>query len=222
MPFFIVKIGFLIIAVKSNVEFKIYSLKESVFMSNTKTIKLVEGAVMVALALVLSFIKVFHLPWGGSITLLSMLPIVIYSIRNGVKWGMLVSVVYALLQMFIDLGEVVSWGLTASALIGTLILDYILAFSVLGLAGMLRKKGIAGAIAGIVITIALRYAFHVISGSVIFHSVGAIWDTFSTDNSWIYSSLYNGAYMLPEMVFTVIGAVILLCVPQTKKLIVKD
>lgn len=191
-------------------------------MTNTKTIKLVEGAVMVALALVLSFIKVFKLPWGGSITLLSMLPIVIYSIRNGLKWGMLVSVVYALLQMFIDLGEVVSWGLTATALIGTLLLDYVLAFSVLGLAGIFRNKGIAGGIAGIAVAVFLRYAFHVVSGSVIFHSAGAIWEGFSTENSWIYSLLYNGAYMLPEMVFTLIGAVILFAVPQTKKLIVKD
>ena len=189
-------------------------------MRNTKTIKLVEGAIMVALAIILSFIKVFKLPWGGSITLLSMLPIVIYSIRNGVKWGMFASVVYALLQMFIDLGEVMSWGLNATALVGTLVLDYIIAFSVLGLAGIFRFKPIVGGIAGIVVAVFLRYVSHVISGSVIFHSVGAIWEGFSTENSWIYSLLYNGAYMLPEMVFTVIGAVILFVVPQTRKLIV--
>lgn len=191
-------------------------------MSNTKTIKLVEGAVMVALAVVLSFVKIIKLPWGGSVTLLSMLPIVIYSIRNGVKWGMLVSVVYALLQMFIDLGEVVSWGLTAPALIGTLVFDYIIAFSALGLAGVFRSKRIAGGIAGIVVAVFLRYASHVISGAVIFHSAGKIWESFSTENSWIYSLLYNGAYMLPEMIFTVIGAVILFAVPQTKKMIVKE
>lgn len=190
-------------------------------MSNTKTIKLVEGAVMVALAVVLSFVKIIKFPWGGSVTLLSMLPIVIYSIRNGIKWGMLVSVVYALLQMFIDLGEVVSWGLTAPALIGTLVFDYIIAFSALGLAGVFRSKRIAGGIAGIVVAVFLRYASHVISGAVIFHSAGKIWESFSTENSWIYSLLYNGAYMLPEMIFTVIGAVILFAVPQTKKMIVK-
>lgn len=191
-------------------------------MSNTKTIKLVEGAVMVALAVVLSFVKIIEFPWGGSVTLLSMLPIVIYSIRNGVKWGMLVSVVYALLQMFIDLGKVVSWGLTASALIGTLVFDYIIAFSVLGLAGIFRRRRILGDIAGIVLAVFLRYASHVVSGAVIFHSAGKIWESFATDNSWIYSLLYNGAYMLPEMIFTIIGAVILLAVPQTKKLIVKE
>ena len=191
-------------------------------MNNTKTIKLVEGAVMVALAVVLSFVKIIKFPWGGSVTLLSMLPIVIYSIRNGVKWGMLVSVVYALLQMFIDLGEVVSWGLTALALIGTLVFDYIIAFSALGLAGIFRSKRIAGGLAGIVLAVFLRYASHVVSGAVIFHSAGKIWESFSTENSWVYSLLYNGAYMLPEMIFTIIGAVILFAVPQTKKLIVKE
>ena len=59
-------------------------------MQNTKTKILVEGAVMVALATVLSFIRVFKLPWGGSITLLSMLPIVLFSIRRGVSWGLIV------------------------------------------------------------------------------------------------------------------------------------
>ena len=191
-------------------------------MNNTKTIKLVEGAVMVALAVVLSFVKIIKFPWGGSVTLLSMLPIVIYSIRNGVKWGMLVSVVYALLQMFIDLGEVVSWGLTALALIGTLVFDYIIAFSALGLAGIFRSKRIAGGLAGIVLAVFLRYASHVVSGAVIYHSAGKIWESFSTENSWVYSLLYNGAYMLPEMIFTIIGAVILFAVPQTKKLIVKE
>ena len=191
-------------------------------MTNTKTIKLVEGAVMVALAVVLSFVKIIKFPWGGSVTLLSMLPIVIYSIRNGVKWGMLVSVVYALLQMFIDLGELVSWGLTALALIGTLLFDYIIAFSALGLAGIFRSKRIAGGLAGIVLAVFLRYASHVVSGAVIFHSAGKIWESFSTENSWVYSLLYNGAYMLPEMIFTIIGAVILFAVPQTKKLIVKE
>ena len=67
-------------------------------MKDNKTKILVEGAVMVALATVLSFIRVFKLPWGGSITLLSMLPIVLFSIRRGVKSGLTVSFVFALIQ----------------------------------------------------------------------------------------------------------------------------
>ena len=57
-------------------------------MKNEKVLTLVEGAVMVALATVLSFVKIVHLPWGGSITLLSMLPIIVFSIKRGVANGL--------------------------------------------------------------------------------------------------------------------------------------
>lgn len=188
-------------------------------MQNTKTLKLVEGAIMVALAVVLSFIKFKFLPYGGSITLVSMLPIMIYSIRHGIGWGMLVSVVYALLQMFMDIGEVSSWGLSAAMFVGCLLFDYIIAFSVLGLAGMFRNKGIGGAISGMIIVMALRYISHIISGVVIFKSAGAIWDGLNIENSLLYSMAYNATYMLPEIVFSIIVVVVLFSVPQTKKLL---
>ncbi len=188
-------------------------------MQNTKTLKLVEGAIMVALAVVLSLIKFKFLPYGGSITLVSMLPIMIYSIRHGIGWGMLVSVVYALLQMFMDIGEVSSWGLSAAMFVGCLLFDYIIAFSVLGLAGMFRNKGIGGAISGMVIVMALRYISHIVSGVVIFKSAGAIWDGLNIENSLLYSMAYNATYMLPEIVFSIIVVVVLFSVPQTKKLL---
>lgn len=188
-------------------------------MQNTKTLKLVEGAIMVALAVVLSFIKFKFLPYGGSITLVSMLPIMIYSIRHGIGWGMLVSVVYALLQMFMDISEVSSWGLSAAMFVGCLLFDYIIAFSVLGLAGMFRNKGIGGAISGMIIVMALRYISHIISGVVIFKSAGAIWDGLNIENSLLYSMAYNATYMLPEIVFSIIVVVVLFSVPQTKKLL---
>ena len=188
-------------------------------MQNTKTLKLVEGAIMVALAVVLSLIKFKFLPYGGSITLVSMLPIMIYSIRHGIGWGMLVSVVYALLQMFMDIGEVSSWGLSAAMFVGCLLFDYIIAFSVLGLAGMFRNKGIGGAISGMVIVMALRYISHIVSGVVIFKSAGTIWDGLNIENSLLYSMAYNATYMLPEIVFSIIVVVVLFSVPQTKKLL---
>ena len=175
-------------------------------MQNTKTLKLVEGAIMVALAVVLSFIKFKFLPFGGSITLVSMMPIMIYSIRHGVAWGMLASLIYALIQMFLDLGEVIGWGLNVTMLIGCLLFDYIIAFSVLGLAG-------------IIVAIVLRYISHVISGFVIFKSAGLIWEGLEINNSLLYSLAYNATYLLPEMVFSVIVAVILFSIPQTKKII---
>ena len=188
-------------------------------MKNSKTLWLVEGAVMVALATVLSLIKVYKLPWGGSITLLSMLPICIYSIKHGVAKGLAVSFVFALIQMFMDLGEVLSWGLSAGTLIACILLDYLVAFTVIGLAGMFRTKKMPGWIAGTVIALLLRLASHFASGVWIWESAGKLWDGFDTSNTYLYSLLYNGSYMVPEIIFSVVGAVILFSLPQTKKLI---
>ena len=196
-------------------------------MSGTKNntvLILVEGALMIALATALSFVKIFQLPWGGSVTLLSMLPIVLFSIRRGVKAGLLVSFVYALIQF--AQGAIVDglfgWGLTAGSLIGCIMFDYILAFTVLGLAGFLRKKKLAGWIIGIETVILIRFFFHLLSGTVIFHSAGLLWDSASivinVENSWLYSAIYNGAYMLPEMIFTILGAVALFQVPAIRNI----
>ena len=183
---------------------------------------LVEGAVMIALGTVLSLIKVFELPWGGSITLLSMLPVCLFGIKYGVGKGLAVSFVYALLQMFLSLGQVMSWGLTTGTLFACLFLDYLLAFTVIGFAGIFRKKGMAGGLGGIVFALLLRLAVHFVSGVVIWHSAGKLWDGFDTSNTYIYSLLYNGFYMVPEIVFTVIGAALLLKLPQTRKLLTED
>lgn len=188
-------------------------------MKNSKTRMLVEGAVMIALATVLSLIKIYKLPWGGSITLLSMLPICVFSIKYGVGWGMFVSFVYSLVQLGIDLAEVLSWGLTPVSLIACFALDYILAYSVLGTAGMLRQHKLPGWIIGTVCALVLRLAAHFLSGVLIWHSFGELWDGFSTENEVVYSILYNGSYMLPEIVFSVIGAIVLFSIPQTRKLL---
>ena len=189
-------------------------------MKNTNTRKLVEAAVMVAMATVLCFIRLYKLPWGGSVTLLSMLPICIYSIRRGVKWGMAASFVFSLIQLLQGIIDgLFGWGLTPSALIACILLDYILAYSAIGLAGMFAKKGVAGQISGIVIAVVVRFFVHFLSGCLLWKSYGALWDGFETNNTYLYSLLYNGAYMLPELIITVIGAVILLSIPATKKAI---
>lgn len=187
---------------------------------NSKTRILVEGAIMVALAFVLSCIKVFKLPWGGSITLLSMLPIAVFSIKRGVKAGLFAAFVSALVQLGqgIVADGLLGWGLTPVMLISCMFLDYIGAFTAIGLSGIFRKNGLIGRLAGTAIAVLIRYVFHIISGAVIFHSSGMIWETFSTENEWLYSAIYNGAYMLPEMIFTLIGAAVLLKVPQINKL----
>ncbi len=174
---------------------------------------------MVALATVLSFIRVWKLPWGGSITLLSMLPIFVYSIRWGIKDGFLVSFVYSLVQLFQGIMDgLFGWGLTPAMLIACILLDYVLAFSVLGIAGIFRKKKVAGAITGICLASVLRFIVHFLSGVIIWQSTGNLWEGFATENYTLYSFLYNGAYMLPELVITVIGAIVMISVPVMKKI----
>ena len=179
-------------------------------MKNNKLRILVEGAVMVAMAFGLSLLTIYKLPWGGRITVLSMLPIVVFSIRNGVGSGLMCSFVYSLTQLAQGIIEdgLFTWGLTPLLLIGCIFFDYVGAFTVLGLAGMFRKKGMGGWISGAVIAIALRYVLHILSGGLIFVTVGMILD-WDIQNAWVYSMVYNGAYMLPEMILTTVGAVVL-------------
>lgn len=192
-------------------------------MQSKKTRILVEGAVMLALATALSFIQIYKLPWGGSITLLSMLPIVLYSIRRGLKAGLAVSFLFSLIQLFQGIMDgLFGWGLTPGMLIACIFIDYIFAFTVLGLGGLFRKKGTAGWIGGIVLAIALRFVMHFLSGVVIWKSFGELWEGFSTESSVLYSILYNGSYMLPELIITVVAAVVLLNVPQVRSLFRPD
>ncbi len=192
-------------------------------MQSKKVRIMVEGAVMLALATALSFIQIYKLPWGGSITLLSMLPIVLFSIRRGVAMGLAVSFLFSLIQLFQGIMDgLFGWGLTPGMLVACIFIDYIFAFTVLGLAGAFRKKGTAGWISGIAIAIALRFVMHFLSGVVIWKSFGELWEGFSTDSSVLYSILYNGSYMLPELIITVIAAVILLNVPEVRKLFRPD
>lgn len=191
-------------------------------MKSSKAQCLVEGAVMLSLAIVLSFITPFQrlLPFGGSITLMSMLPICVFSIRHGVTKGLGVSSLFAAFQLFQGAVRdgVFGWGLSAYMLAGCVIFDYIAAYTVLGFAGIFRKAGVKGWICGSVFAMLLRFSSHFISGAVIFASSGKIWDSldFVAENKYIYSLIYNGAYMLPEIVITTLGAFVLFRLPQTK------
>lgn len=188
--------------------------------TNSKTRILVEGAVIAALACVLSCIKFKIMPWGGSITLLSMVPIVVYSIRRGVKWGIAASFVFSLFQFVQGISEgLFGWGITGVMLFGSIMLDYIVAYSVIGFGGMFRKKGFKGYVIGTVVACLLRFASHFFSGVIIWVSAGKLWKGFETSNTWLYSLLYNGSYMLPELILTVAAVIILLKVPATRKII---
>ena len=176
---------------------------------------------MVALATVLSFIRIVKFPWGGAVTVLSMLPIVVYAIRYGVLKGLMVSSVYALIQLGqgILIDGLLGWGLTPVALVSCILLDYVLAFGVLCIAGIFGNKKVGGMICGVVLAMFLRFSLHYLSGVLIFHSFGELWNGFYTENTWLYSLVYNGAYMLPETVTTTGGAIVLFKTPGVRKLL---
>ncbi len=185
-------------------------------MSENKKInvkKLTMSGIMISLSVGLSMVKIFEMPLGGSVTLLSMLPVCMLSIMFGCKWGLFCSSVYALIQLLLDIAKVVGWGLTPAALVGCIVFDYLAAFTVLGLAGLFRKHGVPGYSGGIALASFLRFVSHVISGVVFFGS----WAPEGW-NPFIYSISYNGLYMLPEMAFTIIGSIVLLKEPHAAKL----
>ncbi len=185
-------------------------------MENSKKsiYKMTLCAVFVALASVLSLIKVYKLAMGGSVTLLSMLPIVMLGVFLDVRWALAASFLYSLVQLGfgITMDGVLGWGLTPLALIGTIFLDYLIPFTLLGLAGIFRKKGIVGIVAGTVLVMAMRFICHFISGVIIFD----IWCEW--DSVWFYSLCYNGSFMLPELIITAIASGVIFALPSIQKL----
>ena len=147
----------------------------------------------------------------------------------GLVFWLTFNVIGAFLSNLLDMGigaltDIVDRGMTPSALIGTILLDYIVAYTVIGIAGIFRKKGYVGICCGTALAVALRFVCHFISGAIIFANFdefvafGASW----VGHPWLYSFCYNGTYMLPELIFTVIAAVILFRLPQMKKLIADE
>ena len=188
-------------------------------MKKSKTVHILcECAVFLALAVALSFVKLAQLPFDGSITLLSMVPICLVSIKYGLSWGLSTAFCYAWFQIL--QGGVFAWGLTPVMLVGSLLLDYLLAFTVLGLAGLFRHRGTVGALAGIALASGLRFLSHFTAGVVLWANLE---EFIAFGQEWVgrpalYSLCYNGIYMLPETVFTVLGAWVLLRAPAMRRL----
>lgn len=179
----------------------------------SKTRILVECAIMVGLATVLSLCKLWEMPLGGSITLLSMLPIMLIALRHGTAIGLGTAFVYACGQLFLGLADLMSWGMTPTMWVGSVIFDYLLAFTLLGFAGVFKKYGVRGALAGIIFACVLRFISHFISGAIFFD----IWCPWS--NPIWYSVCYNGAYVGVDLVLCVAGASFLFAAKPIRKLI---
>lgn len=155
--------------------------------SRSTTRALVMGALCLSLSFVLSYLKLFSMPFGGSVTLCSMLPLVMYAAAFGPRHGFPAAFAYALLQI-IQGAWIVHWA--------QFLLDYFIAFTLLGLASFFPKKLPLGmAVAGFA-----RMCASVVSG-VIFFADGGL--DYGIADPWLYSLLYSG---------TTIGIDTVLCV----------
>ena len=204
-------------------------------------------ALAMVLAMVCALIPFLNLPFGGGFTVASMLPIVIISYMYGMKWGFFSAAIYSVIQIVMDL--YLGKGSTLIALfmpnsedymglgaaIAILIIDYFVAYTLLGFGGAFRKviknKTLALAL-GVVLALSLRYLAHIVSG-YIFYGAWAEWffsqDNFYAIGGWIlekfsgntlaliYSIFYNGLYMIPEIVITTVAALIVGRLPVIKK-----
>lgn len=182
-----------------------------------RTFNLVLAGVMIAMGTALGFVKPFELPYGGAITLCSMLPVMFFSYRCGLKWGLSAGLVFSVLQLLFGLDALK--GISAMMVVGSIFLDYILAFTVLGLAGMFRgkiKNDAAAFTLGSFVSMMLRYFCSFLSGWVLWASFNetadmqgfiatffpALGNLSGTALAVVYSLVYNGSYMIPEIVLT--------------------
>jgi len=170
------------------------------FSKTTPARKLVESAIMLAIATVLSLLKLVDLPYGGSVTVASMLPIIVISYRHGVKWGLLTGLVYGIIQQLLGLNTL-SWVTTWQSIVAVILLDYIIAFAAAGLGGAFRKNAPQpmALLLGALLVGIVRYICHVISGAT-------VWAGLSIPDSaaMLYSLGYNATYMIPETIVTMI------------------
>lgn len=157
-----------------------------------------EGGIVIALSLILSLIKLGRMPQGGSITLASMFPIILFSIRWGAPRGMVIGALYGLVSILID--PQVYYPVQV-------ILDYPLAFALIGISGYSFSKdvkNIFGYIPAVIIAHALRALSHIIAGVIFFSNYAP-----EGMNPWIYSLTYNLSFMLPEMIMSIVFLFIL-------------
>ena len=178
--------------------------------SHRKVRMLTEGAACIALAEILSFIPLYKMPWGGSVDL-AMLPIILYCVRWGFGAGMVASFVHAVLQMLFEGGIAIGW----QSIIG----DFIVAYSVLGLAGLFKGNFFLGTVVACV----ARFLVHYVVGATIWAEyMPETFFNMTMTTPWIYSALYNAAYMLTDMVVILVIGAILMKTPAKKYITGQD
>ena len=208
-----------------------------------RTQALTVSAIMIAFSVSISAIcavmPFLNLPFGGGFTIASMLPIIIVAYMYGTKWGLLTAFTYSILQMLLGFNTVSAFFLPGDSqmlwwrAVLVILIDYVIAYSVLGLGGIFRNKVETkkALVLGSVYAIFLRYLAHIISGAIFF-GAWAEWfftqdgfpawgekilEVFSGNSlSIVYSVIYNGTYMIPEIVITAIVAYFITRITQIK------
>lgn len=160
-----------------------------------------ESAIMVALAFVLSMVKLIDLPYSGSVTPASALPLIIIAYRYGVGWGCLTGLVYSFTQMITT--SSFGWVSGFVSVAAVVVLDFLLAFTSVGFSGAFRrgKNQPAALMGGAVLYGAIRYICHVIAGATVWAGIAI-----PTGTALVYSLSYNLTYMLPETIITAAAA----------------
>jgi thiamine transporter len=155
---------------------------------------LTEAALAIALAFVLGLIKVWKMPYGGSISL-EMVPLILLALRQGPFVGIVAGAAYGLLNLAV---EPIAFHPVQ------VIFDYPLAFGVLGLAGFF-KPTVRGAVLGTIVAVLARFLCHFVSGVVFFASYAPEgW------NPYVYSAAYNAGYLVPSLAVALVAVVVLL------------
>ncbi len=161
---------------------------------------LVESSLLVAMAFLLSFTMIYEAPMGGRVTIASMLPIIIIGLRHGTLWGIGSGAVYAVLQFmqepyFVHPAQI--------------LLDYALAFGLLGLSGLFRGRRFGFQI-GTVVAVAARFLSHFLAGIIFFREYAP-----AGQSPEIYSLVYQLQYLVPELVITlVVGTLLIRFAPK--------
>jgi thiamine transporter len=148
----------------------------------------IEAGALIALSAVLSMIKIWHMPQGGSVTAASMIPVLLIGLRWGAGLGIPAGVAYGIVDYLLG-------GYFFHPV--QLLLDYPIAFGALGLAGVLRRQPLLG----VAVAIGGRFAAHLTSGAVFFGSYAP-----AGQNPWVYSAIYNGSYLVPELAISLLVA----------------
>lgn len=170
-----------------------------------KNRRLAESALMLALATILSKLAVFSLPFGGSVTLFSQVPIILISYRYGIKWGLKAGLAMSVLQLILGLDNF-SYVSGIASLLTVALADYLVAFSALGLGGLFKNKiknNVLAISLGSALATLIRFICHFISGVT-------VWKEYAEGAPVVeYSLKYNGGYMLPELIITLVGVIVI-------------